>query len=85
MRNYKNFNEDEFLRDLAQCNWAGVEDSDDDVVYDRWKHLFTDVCDKHCPFVTGRVWKCFIPWFNEEIKEDIKMKHYFEKRHILKA
>ncbi len=36
MRNYKNFNEDVFLRDLAQCNWASLEDSVDvDVVYDR--------------------------------------------------
>ncbi len=86
MRNFKNFNEDEFLRDLVQCNWAGIEDSDDvDVVYVRWKHLFTYVCDKHCPFVTRRVRKCFLPWLKEEIKEDIKMKHYFEKRHTLKA
>ncbi len=36
MRNYKNVNEDEFLRDLAQCNWAGIEDSEDvNVVYVR--------------------------------------------------
>ncbi len=27
MRNYKNFNEDEFLRDLAKCNCAGIEES----------------------------------------------------------
>ncbi len=73
MRNYKNFNGDGFLGDLAQCNWAGIEDSVDvDVVYDRWKHLFTNVCDKHCPFVTKRERKCFLPWLNEEIKEDIK-------------
>ncbi len=44
------------------------------------KIVITDVCDKHCPFVTRRVWKCFPPWLNEEIKEDIKMKHYFEKK-----
>ncbi len=80
MRNYENFNEDEFLRELAQCNWAGIEDSNDvDVEYDRWKHLFTDVCDNYCPFVIRRVLKCFLLWLNEEIKEDIKMKHYFEK------
>ncbi len=24
--------------------------------------------------------ECFLPWLNEEIKEDIKMKHYFEKK-----
>ncbi len=59
---------------------AGIEDSDDiDVVYGRWKHLFTDVYDKHCPFVTRSVWKCFLPWLNEGIKDDIKMKHNFEK------
>ncbi len=88
MRNFKNFNEDEFLRDLTQCNLAGIEDSNDiDVVFYRWKHLFTDVCDKYCPFVTRRMWKCFLHWLNEEIKEDIKMKHYFEekKRHTQKA
>ncbi len=39
-----------------------------------------DVHDKHCPFVTRRVRKCFLPWLNVEIKEDIKMKHYFEKK-----
>ncbi len=84
MRNYKNLNEDEFLRDLAQCNWLVLKIVMT-LMYDRWKHLFIDVCHKHCPFVAMRVWKCFLPWLNEEIKEDIKMKHYFEKRHTLKA
>ena len=47
-----------------------------DGTYRLFKGLLTQVCDKHCPFVTfKRVRK------SEEITEDIEMKHLKKKAH----
>ncbi len=43
--------------------------------YQQWKSLFNDGCDKHCPIVSRRVTKTFIPWIDAEIKEEIRLKH----------
>jgi hypothetical protein len=61
MRNFKNFNLDDFLLDLEQCDWASIEELlDVDDAYQKWKELFIDVCDKHCSFITLRVRKTFL-------------------------
>ncbi len=81
MRNYKNFDLDNFLDDLNNSDWESVRESNDaDEAYNMWKTLFTNVCDKHCPYVTRRVRKSFLPWIDDDIKEDIRMKHYFHKK-----
>ncbi len=49
------------------------------------KKLFTQVCDKHCAFVTRGVRKHFPPWLTYDIKEDIKIKQYFLTKHTLKG
>ncbi len=73
MSNFKNIDVDDFLLDLKQCNWYFINGSDDvDDMYEKWKHLYTEVSDKHCPFVKRRV--------SEDIIDDIKTMHYYEKK-----
>ncbi len=60
MRNFKNFGADDFLLDLEQYDLSSINAFDDvDDMYEKWKHLYTEVCDKHFLFVTRRVRKCF--------------------------
>ncbi len=47
---------------------------------DHWKDLFISVCDKHCPVVTRRVRKTFLPWIDADIKEEIRLKHYYQHK-----
>ena len=86
MRIFKNFNIGDFCNDLNLCDWVSIEQFEDvDETYRRFKDLFTQVCDKHCPFLTRRVTKSFLPYLTEENKEHINMKHYFQKRNTLRV
>ncbi len=81
MRNFKNFDADDFLLNLEQCDWSSITGFDDvDDMYEKWKHLYKEICDEHCPFVTRRVRTCFLRWLSEDIIDDIKAKHYYEKK-----
>ncbi len=81
MRNFKNFDADHFLLDLEQCDWSSINCFDDvDDMYKTWKHICTEVFDKHYPFVTRHVRKCLLPWLSEDIIDDIKTKNYYEKK-----
>ncbi len=86
LRNYKNFNEQDFISDLELCDWISKEQYDDvDEAYSKWKHIFTEVRDKHCLLVSQRVRKCFLLWLNDQIKEDIRSKHNYEKKAHVKG
>ena len=77
-RNFKKFNEETFLKDLSECPWSSLEAYDDiDDAYHHWKTLFLDICDKHCPVVTKRVRKTFMPWIDQDIKNEIRLKHHY--------
>ena len=72
-RIFKNFNIGEFCNDLNLCDWVSIEQFEDvDETYRRFKDLFTQVCDKHCPVLTRRVRQCFLTYLTEEIKNILK-------------
>ena len=50
VRQLKNFNETEFLRDLGMVDWNRVTTHNDpNEMLDIWKHLFTSAIDKYAP------------------------------------
>ncbi len=58
IRNFKQFNIDDFIFYLEHCPWSSVEEYDDvDEAYQTWKCIFTEVCNKHCPFTIRCVMK----------------------------
>ncbi|CAH3172669.1 unnamed protein product [Porites lobata] len=58
LRQLKNFNEAEFLRDLRMIDWNRVTTHNNpNEMWDFWRHLLTSVIDKHAPFRTKRVKK----------------------------
>ena len=56
VRQLKNFNEAEFLRDLRIIDWNRVTTHNNpNEMWDFWKHLLASVIDKHALFRTKRV------------------------------
>ncbi len=53
------------------------DDIDDSLAH--WKELFIEVCNRHCPIVCPRVRTCFRPWVDTEIREQIKLKHCYQR------
>ncbi len=74
IRYFKQFHIDDFILDLEHCSWSSVKEYDDvNEAYTKWKHIFTEVCNKHCPFTTRCVRKTILPWIDDEIKKDIRI------------
>ena len=48
----RNYNIDNFCNDLDLCDWVSIEFEDVDETYWRFKDLSTQVCTKHCLFVS---------------------------------
>ncbi len=79
-RCFKHFNEEDFITDLKLCLWNSIEiydDIDDSLAH--WKELFMEVCNRHCPVVCRRVRTYFLPSVDIEIREQIKLKHYYQR------
>ena len=56
VRQLKNFNETEFLRDFSMIDWKRVTTHNDpNEMSDIWKHLLTSAIDKHVPLRKKRV------------------------------
>ena len=64
VRQLKNFNEAEFLRDLRMIDWNRVTTHNNrNEMWDFWKHLLASVIDKHAPFRTKR--NCCVKYIKE--------------------
>ncbi|MEW8542134.1 MAG: endonuclease/exonuclease/phosphatase family protein, partial [Candidatus Thiodiazotropha sp.] len=73
-RSFKNFNENEFLRDLLSVKWDSLEALENvDDILDKWYSLFTDVINKHAPLKTHRVKNLIQPdWITSDILDTMK-------------
>ena len=71
-RDFRKFNKDAFLRDMALAPWGNIEAVDDDDIDNKvtiFENIHRDIIDKHAPFRTFRVTRPAAPWLTEEIKE----------------
>lgn len=71
-RDFRNFNENEFKRDIEMAPWGNilaVADSDIDNKVTIFENIYKDIIDKHAPFRTFRVTRPATPWFTDEIKK----------------
>ena len=67
-RSYKNFNEQDFLQDLAQTDWNPVIDTGDvELSAELFEKIFLDIIDKHVPFKKSRIRKKTSPWMTNEV------------------
>ncbi len=79
------FDKDDFITDLKLWPWNSIEiydDIDDSLAH--WKELFMELYNSHCPVVCRRVRTCFFRWVDTEIREQIKLKHYYQREALNK-
>ena len=82
VRQLKNFNEAEFLRDLRMIGWKRVTTHNNpNEMWDFWKHLLTSVIDKHAPLRTKRVKNKRSPWITNELLREIHKRDFLKKLH----
>ena len=81
VRQLKNFNEAEFLRDLRMIDWNRVtRHNNPNEMWDFWKHLLASVIDKHAPFRTKRVKNKRSPWITNELLREIHKRDFLKKK-----
>ena len=81
MRQLKNFNEDELLRDLRMNEWNRVSMlNDPNEMWNSWKHLVMSVIDKHAPLKTKRIRNNRSPWITYELLREIYKRDFLKKK-----
>ena len=81
VRLLKNFNEDEFLRDLRKNEWNRVSMlNNPNEMWNSWKHLLMGVIDKHAPLKTKRIRNNRSPWITNELLREIYKRDFLKKK-----
>ena len=80
-RQLKNFNKDEFLRDLRMNDWnLAIACNNPNEMWDVWKQLLTSVIDKHAPLRTKRIKNKSSPWITNELLREIHNRDFLKKK-----
>ena len=81
VRQLKNFNEAEFLRDLRMIDWKRVTmHNNPNEMWYLWKHLLASVIDKHAPLRKKRVQNKWSPWITNELLHEIHKRDSLKKK-----
>ena len=86
-RNYANYDQHKFCKDLRDVDWESVVKKKDSpgnvngssVVNDLWtsfKGSFVSIVDKHAPLITKKVRGLTCPWMNGLIKRGIRQREF---------
>jgi len=67
-RNYNNFNSNQFLNDLSNCQSLNIKSfTDVDKAWSQWKLSFLQICNKHAPIRSVRLKERYNPWITDNI------------------
>ncbi len=81
VRNFKNFVENYFIRDVSQLPWEMVyQFGDPNLCWQVWKSLLLDALNRHAPLRHKRIRNNPVPWINPQIKELMRKRDYHKKR-----
>ena len=81
VRQLKNFNEDEFLRDLRMNEWNRVSMlNNPNEMWNSWRHLLMSVIDKHAPLKTKRIRNNRSPWITNKLLREIYKRDFLKKK-----
>ena len=80
-RKMKNFNEEEFLAEVASMQWVQMLPDTDDInlLVNSWSNLFSSIIDKHAPIAEMRVSERYCPWINKDLKDLMKSRDKLKK------
>ena len=78
-RTYKEFNKDNYYKDIQNAPWSVVCSIFDDVddCYWAWSKIFNEVCDIHVPFREIKIRKHSLLWI------DVTKPFYVQEKEIL--
>ena len=83
VRNFKNFNANDFLRDLSQIPWETTVIQDNaNTCWKIWKSFYLGVLDRHAPFRRVRIRGNSIPWVTSDIEKLMRLRDYHKKRAV---
>ena len=84
VRNFKNFNENQFMVDVMLMSWELVyQYNDPNLCWQVWKDLFLQALDRHAPIQRRRLKSNPIPWLTPEIKKLMQVRDW-HKKHAIK-
>ena len=86
-RDYSNYNESEFLKDVESLNWAHefAADNDASSLFDTFYSKLSDIVDKHIPvkqLSTKDIKQLSKPWITKGLKISINMKNKLYKKYL---
>ncbi|CAB4016621.1 Hypothetical predicted protein [Paramuricea clavata] len=83
VHNFKNFVENDFIRDVSQLPWEMVyQFGDPNLCWQVWKSLLLDALNRHAPLRHTRIRNNPVPWINPQIKELMRKRDYHKKKAI---
>ena len=84
VRNFKNFNENQFIVDVMLMPWELVyQHNDPNLCWQVWKDLFPQALDRHAPIQRRRLKSNPIPLLTPEIKKLMQVRDW-PKKHAIK-
>ena len=82
-RTMKNFNSENFLRDLEHRQWDNVYCSDDpNEMWVIWKSMLMETVDKHVPLRSRRIRNRKSLWVTNDLRRQIFNRDYLKKKAI---
>ena len=84
-RTMKNFNSENFLRELEQEHWDNVYCFEDpNKMWEIWKCILMATIDEHAPFRLRRVRNRKSPWITNDLRRQIFNRDYLKKKAVSK-
>ena len=82
-RTMKNFNSENFLRELEQKHWDNVYCFEDpNKMWEIWKCILMATIDEHAPFRLRRVSNRKSPWITNDLRRQIFNRDYLKKKAV---
>ena len=83
VRNFKNFDAEDFRRDISQIPWESVSSHDNpNVCWKIWQSHYLKVLDRHAPLRHIRIRANSLPWITQKIKEQMRSRDFHKKRAV---
>ena len=80
-RDFKNFREKDFLRDIAWAETYNLESyTDPNRMWYIWKNKFSAIIDKHAPLKTRKIGKKRTPWITKQLLLSKRNKNLLKKK-----
>ena len=76
-RDMKIFNPESFIDDLNSCEMFNGSICENDISWDKWRHNFTEICNKNAPIKVARLKKRSNPWVTPDV-----VKLMYERDHV---